>query len=72
MWISTTYKQSFRIKYIREAGPKEFISLFNNAEYVITNSFHGTAFSINFNSNFYELLPESSGVNSTRRYSRLI
>lgn len=65
LWISSTYKQSFRIKYIKEAGPKEFVSLFSNAEYVITNSFHGTAFSINFNKQFsMELLPESSGVNS--------
>lgn len=29
-------------------GPKEFIRYINNAEYVITNSFHGTAFSIIF------------------------
>ena len=31
-----------------KAGPDDFVNYFMNAEYVITNSFHGTAFSINF------------------------
>lgn len=35
------------------AGPEDFISLFLNAEYVITNSFHGTVFSINFGKKFF-------------------
>ena len=36
-----------------------------NAEYVVTNSFHGTAFSINFNKQFFvELLKKGSDVNS--------
>ena len=65
LWINNTYKHSAKIRYIKSAGPEEFLSLFNNAEYIITNSFHGTAFSINFNKQFFtELLPESTGVNS--------
>lgn len=32
--------------------PNSFIYLFSNAEYVVTDSFHGTAFSINFNRQF--------------------
>ena len=36
-----------------DVGPREFISLINNAECVFTDSFHGMAFSINFNKNFY-------------------
>jgi hypothetical protein len=34
-------------------GPKEFLSLIRNASVVCTDSFHGTMFSINFNTNFY-------------------
>ena len=34
-------------------GPDGFISLFNNAAYVCTDSFHGTAFAINFNKPFF-------------------
>lgn len=64
-WISNTYKYNSRIRFIKSAGPEEFLYLFNNAEYIITNSFHGTAFSINFNKQFFtELLAESTGVNS--------
>ena len=33
-------------------NPKDFLSLFNYAEFIVTNSFHGLAFSINFNKEF--------------------
>ncbi|MBP1617632.1 MAG: polysaccharide pyruvyl transferase family protein [Bacteroidetes bacterium] len=44
--------------YIQEsiAGPKEFISLFDRARFVVTSSFHGTAFSVIFNRNFVNIL----------------
>ena len=38
-----------------EAGPKEFLSLIYNAEVVLTNSYHGTLFSINLGAEFYTL-----------------
>lgn len=38
------------------ASPEEFVNLFFYADIVITNSFHGTAFSIIFNKNFYSLI----------------
>lgn len=38
---------------ILKCDPYEFVSVFSNAEYVITNSFHGTAFSIIFNKVFW-------------------
>lgn len=37
---------------VPHCGPAEFIWLFNNAEYIVTSSFHGVAFSINFGKNF--------------------
>lgn len=30
------------------SGPAEFLGLFQNASFVVTNSFHGTAFAVNF------------------------
>ncbi len=33
-------------------SPSDFLSLFQNADFVVTNSFHGTAFSINFEKQF--------------------
>ena len=39
-------------------GPIEFVNAFKNAEYVITNSFHGTVFSIIYEKCFYSVLPK--------------
>ena len=49
---------------IVDAGPAEFLHLFAHAELVITNSFHGTAFSINFQRDFYTVLPLRKKNNS--------
>ena len=37
---------------------EDFLSLIKNAEYVITDSFHGTAFSLNFEKEFVIVYPE--------------
>lgn len=36
-------------------GPEEFVSMICNAKYIVTDSFHATAFSIMFNKNFYTI-----------------
>ena len=36
-----------------DAGPKEFLGLFQNAAYVCTDSFHGTVFSVQFRKPFF-------------------
>lgn len=56
-----------RIINIRDAGPSEFLTLFANAALVITNSFHGSAFSINFQRAFYTILPLRKQNNSRQR-----
>ncbi|MDO5381701.1 MAG: polysaccharide pyruvyl transferase family protein [Eubacteriales bacterium] len=38
---------------LSDVGPGEFLYLIDNASFVITNSFHGVAFSIIYNKNFY-------------------
>lgn len=49
---------------IFDAGPREFIYLLANAKLVITNSFHGTIFSINFGVPFLSVLNRASETNS--------
>ena len=49
--ITQSRKKRIKGKYIRNAGPKDFLSLIKNCEYVITDSFHGTALSIIFQKN---------------------
>ena len=47
------------------AGPDDWLRYMADADYVVTNSFHGTAFSINFKKQFFfELPPQKSGVGS--------
>ena len=46
---------------VYNAGPCEFLGLIRDASIVITDSFHATAFSINFNTPFYSLLRNETG-----------
>ena len=52
------------ITNILDAGPAEFLSLTANAEYVVTDSFHGTAFSVNFNIPFFTVVSSKKKNNS--------
>ena len=45
-------------KFVNCPGVKEFISYFLNAEYVVTDSFHATAYAINFNKKFLSIFPK--------------
>lgn len=49
-----------------DIGPKEWINLIKNAEYVCTDSFHGTVFSLLFNKMFFDFRRHSAkNKNST-------
>ena len=48
-------KFNYFCKQISNAGPEDFLTLIKNAEVVVTNSFHGTIFSIIFEKDFYTI-----------------
>lgn len=52
--INNSIKRVNKNNYInvRKVGPNDFVSLFKYAKYVVTNSFHGVAFSIIYKKNF--------------------
>lgn len=50
-------------------GPEDFVWLFMNASYVITTSFHGTVFSLNFKKPFFSIY--DSRIEDDRIYSVL-
>lgn len=52
---------------IVDAGPSEFVGLFAHAKFVITNSFHGTAFAINLERDFYTVTPLRKQNNSRQQ-----
>lgn len=55
-----TFKPKGIDKVIPGANPYEFIDLIDNAAFVITNSFHGTAFSLNLNTPFVQIPVEGN------------
>jgi len=69
--LSITQKLTFS-KYFKNApsfssgSPREFLTLLRNAEFVITNSFHGTALSILFEKPFMVILADSAIKVKTR------
>lgn len=68
-------KDWHRLRFCKEDlfdhGPLEFLWLMQHASYVVTNSFHGTAFSINFGKPFY--VPTADNESSaTTRTSRIL
>lgn len=46
---------STKVRNLINVGPEDFINLIEHAEVIFTDSFHGTAFSINLNKPFYSL-----------------
>lgn len=52
----------YGIKLVYDASPDVFLNLFYNAKTVLTNSFHGTAFSVIFRKDFYRVAKEENGA----------
>ncbi|MDD3174781.1 MAG: polysaccharide pyruvyl transferase family protein [Herbinix sp.] len=65
-------KDMLRFGYlVKGCGPSEFLNLFMNADFICTDSFHGTAFSINMNKPFYSFCRR--GYNERTSYiSRIV
>lgn len=58
-------------KYLRSCGPKEFLDLILNAQFIATTSFHGTAFGILFHKKMWIETVDSFGKNNVRINSLL-
>ena len=63
------YWMDMRYKSFQAYGPREIISLFRHASFIISSSFHGAAFSVNFQKDFYSIFPQ--GVKDERQESFL-
>lgn len=58
--LTGSYRGIYCDKTVRDAGPQEFLWLFQHAEYVVTSSFHGAAFSIRMQKPFSALVNPSA------------
>lgn len=52
IYLNNEHRSNRDIKHVRYATPEEFLGWIDHAEYVLTNSYHGTVFSIIFNKKF--------------------
>lgn len=62
--VTDGVKYDYVDRSINNAGPLEFLSLIQNSSCFISNSFHGTAFSVLFEKQFYVLGRMKQKVNS--------
>jgi hypothetical protein len=56
--IELGYRRQFPstgVDIIESAGPKEFLSLYQYADYIVTNTFHGTVFAVQFEKDFISI-----------------
>lgn len=53
------------------AGPREFVALIHKAEYILTDSFHGTAISINLEKPF-NVFSEDTNASFANRFDRIL
>lgn len=64
-YVNISPRYEFGVENIFTASPIEFLSLIENAKYIITGSYHGVALSINYQKNFiYELNKGKAQFNS--------
>lgn len=63
--ISASQRWDSRISKQFNVNPYEFLSLIDNAEIIVTNSFHGTSFSILFKKQFWTTVAEGSNQRIT-------
>lgn len=61
---AATYDAKSSMINLPEAGPSDFVGLLEKADFVVTNSFHGTVFSINFQVPFYTVVKPGKNTNS--------
>lgn len=61
--IFSIQKSKYADRVFWKSGPLEFLELIDNAEFVISNSFHATAFSLIFNKQFV-VVNRKEGINT--------
>ena len=64
-YSDNVFKDQYADKTIYFVNPGDVLSLIYHADYVVTNSFHGTAFSINLNKQFWVYMPSKFSTRIT-------
>ena len=54
-------RKSLGLEYKKDYTPEEFLKLYKNATFVLTDSYHGTCFSVKFNKPFISIINTQRG-----------
>lgn len=65
VWAVATPKLAIKRGILKVHRPEEWLGLLNNAEYIVTNSFHATVFSVLFHKKFFTVVygDKMKGIN---------
>lgn len=63
-YINDRWKKSRKCRNLSHINIDEWLYLMGNADFILTDSFHGTAFSVNFQKNFFSYQYKNSSKNS--------
>ncbi|MGO5052624.1 polysaccharide pyruvyl transferase family protein [Lachnospiraceae bacterium LCP25S3_G4] len=66
-----SFLKKYKHKVLSHVSPDKFLGLMEGASYVVTDSFHGTAFAIKFQKNFYTVPHNISGSRVTHLLTTL-
>lgn len=66
VYISRGVASILRDRAVAVPSPQQWLGLFQKAAYVVTTSFHGTAFSVNFNRPFFTFVKQDLGNTNSR------
>lgn len=64
IFIQSHHNEDKVDRIINDEGPCEFLWLFEHAEFIITTSFHGTAFALIFEKPFYSVVSSETATDS--------
>ena len=54
--LDFTTQRSSELSFDKNYTPEEFLHLYKNAQFIVTDSYHGTCFAIKFNKNFISMI----------------
>ncbi len=66
LYVNYSYRRALGVHNLGAVSPENFLYLLDHARYMVTNSFHGTALSINLQKDFYCHLPSRKGRTNAR------
>lgn len=66
LYVNYSYRRARGVQNLGAVSPENFLYLLDHAQYMVTNSFHGTVLSINLQTDFYCQLPSRKGRTNAR------